>query len=50
MLDIQAQNLELHLVGELSLGQGEGGLQVLPQDGSVLGGLDGGKNLEKRQN
>jgi len=32
-------------VRELALGEGEGGLQVLPQDGAVSVALDGGQDL-----
>merc|ERR1719244_2291701 len=39
------EHLEAHLVRELSLGEGEGGLQVLPQDGAVSVALDGGQDL-----
>ena len=39
------EHLEAHLVRELALGEGEGGLQVLPQDSAVSVALDGGQDL-----
>jgi len=38
-------SLELHFVGEFSLGQSESSSKILFQDSSLTMGLDGGQNL-----